>query len=90
MIHDPAKRKKNLSKHKIDLPGCMAAFDEPMLTREDDRDNYGEQRFISLGRAHGTIVVLVWTDTDEGPRLISCREAKRYEKETYFQAYPQK
>jgi uncharacterized protein len=66
----------------------MDAFDEPMLTREDDRDNYGEQRLISLGRAHGTIVVLVWTDTMDGPRLISCREAEPYEKEAYFQAYP--
>jgi uncharacterized DUF497 family protein len=88
MIHDPAKRKRNLSKHKIDLPDCAAAFDGPMLTREDSRDNYGEQRLISMGQAHGTIVVLVWTDTDDGPRLISCREAKTYEKEAYFNAYP--
>jgi len=27
MRHDPAKRRKNLRKHKIDLPGCMEAFD---------------------------------------------------------------
>lgn len=89
MSHDPAKRKRNLRKHNVDLPGCMEAFDAPMLTREDDRDNYGEQRLISLGQAHGTIVVLVWTDTKDGPRLISCREAKLYEKETYYSAHPQ-
>ena len=87
MSHDPAKRKRNLRKHKVDLPDCMEAFDGPMLTREDDRDNYGEQRLISLGLAHGTIVVLVWTDTNDGPRLISCREGKPYEKEAYFSTY---
>jgi uncharacterized DUF497 family protein len=90
MSHDPAKRKRNLRKHNVDLPGCMEAFDEPMLTREDDRDNYGEQRLISLGLAHGTIVVLVWTDKNDEPRLISCREAKPYEKEAYIRAYPQR
>jgi uncharacterized DUF497 family protein len=42
--HDPAKRRKNLRKHGVDLPGCMEAFDNPMLTREDDREDYGEQR----------------------------------------------
>jgi hypothetical protein len=59
-----------------------------MLTREDDREDYGEQRWISLGWAHGRVVVLVWTDREDGPRLISCREANRYEQEAYFQAFP--
>ncbi|MBS0383167.1 MAG: BrnT family toxin [Proteobacteria bacterium] len=39
----------------------MEAFDGPMLTREDDREDYGEQRLVSLGWAHGRVVVLVWT-----------------------------
>lgn len=59
MSHDSAKRRKNLLKHCIDLPGCMEAFDRPMLAREDDRDDYSEQRLISVGLAHGTIVVLI-------------------------------
>ena len=88
MTQDPAKRHKNLKKHKVDLPGCEAAFDGPMLTREDDRAGYGEQRLVSLGWAHGQVVVLVWTDREDGPRLISCREANRYEQEAYFQAFP--
>jgi uncharacterized protein len=88
MSHDPAKRRKNLRKHNVDLPGCMEAFDGPMLTREDDRESYGEQRLVSLGWAHGRVVALVWTDREEGPRLISCREAEPYEREAYYRAYP--
>ena len=88
MSHDPAKRRKNLRKHNVDLPSCMEAFDGPMLTREDDRESYGEQRLVSLGWAHGRVVVLVWTDREEGPRLISCREAEPYEREAYYRAYP--
>jgi uncharacterized DUF497 family protein len=73
MNHDPAKRRKNLRKHGVDLPGCMEAFDNPMLTREDDREAYGEQRLVSLGWAHGRVVVLVdrprrRTPTDFVPR----------------------
>ena len=86
--HDPAKRRKNLEKHDVDLPTCEQAFDAPMLTREDDREEYGEQRLISLGWTQCRVVVLVWTDRDDGPRLISCREANRYECEAYFRAYP--
>ncbi len=50
MSFDPIKRKANLRKHHIDLADCYAAFDEPMLTREDGREDYGEQRWISLAR----------------------------------------
>lgn len=89
MSHDPAKGKTNLRKHRIELPGCMAAFDAPMLTREDDRDPYGEQRLVSLGWAHGRVVVLIWTDRRDGPRLISCREAGTHERQAYVRAYPQ-
>ena len=88
MSHDPAKRRHNLHKHGIDLPDCMAAFDAPMVTFEDDRDDYGEQRFVSVGIAHGRVVVLVWIERDDGPRLISCRKAEPHERKTYFETYP--
>lgn len=88
MVHDPAKRKKNQRKHGIDLAECEAVFDAPMLTREDTRESYGEQRLLSLGWLRGRVVLLVWTDREDGPRMISCREADPHEQEAYFQAYP--
>jgi hypothetical protein len=88
MSHDPAKRRTNLRKHKIDLPGCMEAFDCPMITREDDREYYGELRLASLGWAHERVVVLMCADREDGPRLLSCREAEPHEREAYYRAYP--
>jgi uncharacterized DUF497 family protein len=88
MTYDPAKRRSNKRKHKIDLADCEAAFDAPMLTREDASQDYGEQRLISLGWLQGRVVVLVWTDREDGPRLISCREANPHEQEAYFREYP--
>lgn len=88
MSYDPAKRRSNLRKHAIDLSECEPVFDSPMLTREDTRAHYGEQRLISLGRLKGSVVVLVWTDREEGPRMISCRPAEPHEQEAYFRAFP--
>lgn len=59
-----------------------------MLTREDVREAYGEQRLVSLGWLQGRVVVLVWTDRDDDPRMISCRETEPHEQEAYFRAYP--
>jgi uncharacterized protein (DUF4415 family) len=75
MTYDPDKRDRNKARHAIDLAECESVFDAPMLTREDTRLDYGEQRFISLGMLKGQIVVLVWTDREDGPRIISCRSA---------------
>jgi len=90
MTYDASKRKRNKRKHAIDLAECDVVFDGPMLTHEDTRQVYGEQRLISLGRLKERIVVLVWTDREHGPRMISCREAEPHEQEAYFKIYPQK
>lgn len=87
--YDSSKRIRNRRKHAIDLAECAAVFDAPMLTVEDDREPYdGERRFVSLGRLKDRIVVLVWTDRKNGPRMISCREAEPHEQKKYFRAYP--
>ena len=88
MIYDPTKRKKNQRKHEIDLAECEPVFDGPMLTREDTREEYDEQRLVSLGWLRGRVVVLMWTDREDGPRMISCREAEPHEQKAYFRAYP--
>ena len=79
VIHDPKKRKANLRKHKVDLTAGYAAFDAPRVTREDTREDYGEQRFVSLGLAKGKVVVFVWVDGEDEP----------HEHEAYFRRYPQ-
>jgi uncharacterized DUF497 family protein len=85
---DEAKRAINLAKHGIDLAECESVFDWPMVTVEDDREAYGEQRLRSLGWFHARVVVLVWTEREAGPHLISCRYGDKSETRDYFkQAY---
>lgn len=81
---DGAKHSKNIAKHGIDLAACGSIFDYPMVTIEDSREAYGEQRLKSLGWFDARVVVLVWTDRDAGPHLISCRYGDKHETSRYF------
>jgi len=80
------KRQENLRKHGIDLADCEPIFDAPMVTDEDDREAYGEQRLKSLGWLNDRVVVLIWTDRKAGPHLISCRHGDSSETQRYFKA----
>jgi uncharacterized protein len=81
---DESKRRINIKKHGIDLAELDAAFDSPMSTEEDDREDYGEQRLQSLAFWRGRVVFMVWTDRAECPHVISCRYADSAQIEEYF------
>lgn len=86
---DAAKRQANLADHGIDLATCESVFDGFMLTGEDRRLAYGEQRLQSLGWLVDRVVFLVWIDRPGGPHVISCREGTKHETRRYFQALDQ-
>ena len=53
------------------------------LTVEDDRRDYGEDRFITIGFLDGAMVVLVWTPRGGADRIISMRKANERERALY-------
>jgi uncharacterized DUF497 family protein len=82
---DERKRRENLRRHSIDLAALEPVFDSPMVTVEDARERYGEQRLQSLGMWKGKVVFLVWTPRGEDTaHLISCRYADRTQSKAYF------
>ena len=81
--YDENKRKANLKKHQIDLAECGEVFDHPMITKEDAREHYGEQRLQSLGILGSRVVFMVWVDEVDQPRIISAREATKHEQRYY-------
>lgn len=81
---DESKRRSNIRKHGIDLAELESAFDAPMITVEDAREDYGELRLQSLAIWRGRVVFLVWTERDEAAHLISCRYADRSQTEDFF------
>ena len=53
------------------------------LTVEDDRQDYGEDRFITIGLLDERMVILVWTPRNDSHRIISMRKANEREQALY-------
>jgi uncharacterized protein len=50
----------------------------------DNRYDYGESRFVTLGILNGIVMAVAHTETDDIIPIISARRATRYEEESYF------
>ena len=58
-------------------------FDGATLTVEDDRQVYGENRFITIGLLDERMVILVWTLRNDRHRIISMRKTNEREQALY-------
>ncbi|MGH7628187.1 MAG: BrnT family toxin [Gemmatimonadales bacterium] len=67
---------------------AIQVFDGPVLERDDRRRDYGEARFVALGRVADVILAVVYTRRASAFRLISARRANRYEKAAYREIRP--
>ena len=54
---DEAKRKTNLDKHRLDFADAGLIFSGATFTFVDDRFDYEEDRFITLGLLRGEVVL---------------------------------
>ena len=87
---DEAKRGRNLTDHGIDFADIEGFFDGDLLTREDERDSYGERRYQSIGVFNGVALFVVWTPRgEEGdiPHIISARKAENHEEKSWARYY---
>ncbi len=82
---DENKRITNIRKHGIDFADVTIVFEGDIVTFEDDRFNYGEQRFVTLGWLQGRVIAVVHTNREEYTRIISARKATKYEQQIYFE-----
>jgi len=79
------KRKSNLKAHGLDFLDAPKVFEGLTFTFEDDRFEYGEQRFVTLGILNGTPVSLVHTETADHIHVISFRKATKNEQIIFFE-----
>ena len=82
---DEEKDRTNRAKHGIGFEEAEVIFAGPVLTAPDDRQDYGEERFISTGQLGSLVVVVVHTSRSGHVRLISARMANRKERQTYYE-----
>lgn len=83
-VWDNAKRQENLRKHGIDFADAKQIFLGLTFTVEDDREAYGEQRFLTLGLLDDQVVSVMHTERGAGIRIISIRKATKHEARFYF------
>ena len=82
---DARKRRVNLKVHGYDFLDAPRVFEGLTVTYEDDRFNYGEQRFVTLGFLGGLAVCIAHTETEEHIHVISFRRASRNEETILFE-----
>jgi uncharacterized DUF497 family protein len=80
---DAAKRIATLRERGPDMARAEEIFAGPTLTVGDDRRDYGEDRFITIGFLDRRMVVLVWTARAPDRRIISLRKANAREQTIY-------
>ena len=68
----------------LDFVDAPRVFDGPTYTYEDDRFDYSEQRFVTLGILDEFVVSIVHTETSRTIRIISLRKATKHEQAIFF------
>jgi len=82
---DEAKAKLNLEKHGVSFLTAAATFSNERLERIDDREEYGEVRWIALGKVLAEVYRVIYTRRGENLiRIISAQRASKDEEEIYY------
>ena len=82
---DPAKRARTLADRGLDFADAAVVFAGATVTFRDERADYGEDRFVTAGELVGRMVIVIWTPTEDGRRIISMRKANEREQARYRQ-----
>ncbi len=71
---DETKAAENYAKHGVSFETATEVFrDTFAVERLDDREDYGEDRFILIGIVDGTVLTVVYTERSDRIRIISAR-----------------
>jgi uncharacterized protein len=84
---DESKNQKNVRKHGFDFTDVAEMFGGILFFSPDEREDYGESRWLGIGAIRGRTAVVVFTE--RGPetiRIISLRKATRRESKGYKKA----
>lgn len=80
---DESKRQEVRQKRSVDILYAALIFDGPVLTRIDNRKDYGEERKISVGMVKDECFVVVYTEREGFIRLITAWKGGRNERSQY-------
>lgn len=84
---DDDKARQNPDRHDgVTFEDATRVFDDLFaISREDLREDYGEQRFLQIGMAGDQVLVVAYTMRGERIRIISARRAEAFERRRYHE-----
>lgn len=83
---DDDKADANARKHGVSFDEAKSVFRDPFgIELLDDRDDYGEDRYILIGMAFERVLVVIHTPREERNRIISARHAEPNERRFYHE-----
>jgi len=68
----------------LDFVDASRVFEGLTYTFQDDRFDYSEERFVTLGLLNGIVVSIVHTESRRLIRVISFRKATKREQTIFF------
>ena len=88
--YDSDKREKTLCDRGLDFCDAPVVWSGQHFTKIDNRVDYGEERFITVGFIENIMVIIAWTRRDKGlnrpvRRIISMRKCNEREQTSYQQ-----
>lgn len=86
ITYDPDKSDENIRNRGLSFELARRFEWDGALVVEDDRYEYGEQRFQALGKIDGRLHMLVFMVRDDAVRVISLRKANAREVAHYEKA----
>jgi uncharacterized protein len=83
---DNAKAATDLARHRVAFALARQVFDDPFaLDWRDERADYGEERYATVGAAQGRILFVAYTMRGDRIRIISARGATPHERKRYHE-----
>lgn len=81
---DEDKRQQVIKARSVDILYAARMFNNPTLVTRDDREDYGEERYIALGHVNQEYFMLVYTPIENNVfRLITAWKAGRNGEKKY-------
>jgi uncharacterized DUF497 family protein len=83
---DPAKAAQNEADHGVTFEMAKGVFKDPFaLEWLDDREDYGEERYVIIGMVESRVLYVAYTMRGEVIRIISARGAEPHERRQYHE-----
>ncbi len=83
---DEAKAESNFVRHGVAFDAAREVFRDPFaLDWQDERENYPEPRYATIGMAEGRLLYVAYAMSKQRIRMISARGAEPYEQRRYHE-----